>query len=282
MEKLKNFEHNMFGELSVYGTPEEPMFNAGEVALKLWSPKVTRGKEYPNIQKLNNCFVGVCTFTFTDFITESQLYMAIIKSNSKSAVEFQMWVVDVVLPTIRRTGGFVNEGASEQFINTYFPNMSETEKAFFAKSLEENRILQEKLTKSEAHVSDLVENFKPGTTLTQAILQLNGVKQKGLLAHLIAKKKIKIHSKDWVTSGEKLYLQTGYLPTGQTRSWFQVDYIETDGPVAKTRHGKWYYRRETILTLTETGMKALYSMYKSKKLPMLAEWDGKFYFTKPQ
>ena len=151
---------------------------------------------------------------------------------------------------------------------------------FMAKSLEENRILQEKLTKAEDHVSDLVDNFTPGTTLTQAILQLNGVKQNGLLAHLIAKKKIKTPSKVWQVSDDKLYQQVGYLPTGATRDWFQVNYLESDEPVGKTRTGKWFYRRETVLTLTKTGMDKIYRMYKAEKLPMLKTWDGEFKFIK--
>jgi len=287
MEKLKNFKHRMFGDFSVYGTSEKPMFNAGEVALKLWAPTkvTTSGNKLPDMNKLRKALkVSEAAETpplhKSDFISEKQLYRATIKSNSPSAEDFQDWITDLVLPTIRRTGGFVAENSSLQFIKTYFPSLSETEVLFMSKQLEENRQLQEKLTKSESHVDDLIDNFKAGITLTQAVLQLNGVKQKGLLSHLIAKKKIKMHSKVWVESGDQLFQQVGYLPTGYTRDWFQINFLESDEPVAKTRQGKWFYRRESVLTLTKIGMEKIYRLYKSEKLPMLSSWDGEFKFVK--
>jgi len=57
MEKLENFEHKMFGELGVYGTPEKPMFNAGEVALKLWPQLMMAGTLDPKC-KAERCPVN--------------------------------------------------------------------------------------------------------------------------------------------------------------------------------------------------------------------------------
>jgi len=285
MERLENFEHKMFGELGVYGTPEKPMFNAGEVALKLWAPINDGGNIRPKMQKLNDALLinsesRSNRLRSVDFISERQLYRATFKSSSPHAIEFQEWVMDDVLPTIRRTGAFVGENSAEQMVSTYFPSLSGTEKMFFVKQLEENRILQEKITKRDEQIDELVDNFKPGTTITSALLQFNGVKQRGALAHLIAKKIIRVPTQTWRTIGGKLFLHIGYLPTGRSRDWFQIDFLDSDEPVGKTRRGDWYYSKNAMLTLTKTGMKKLYNMYKSDKLPMLATWDGEYKFTK--
>lgn len=285
MKQIKNFRHEMFGDLTVYGTSNQPMFQAGEVAMKLWTPRLDRNTPRADMNKLRNALIindgaEPRTLTKDDFITEKQLYKAMFKSNSTHAEDFQDWVTDIVLPTIRRTGGFVSEGSSVEFIKTYFPSLNETEVAFMSKQLEENRKLQQKITEQSGEIDDLVDNFKPGLTLTQAILQFNGVKQKGLIAHLIAKKKIKMHTKTWVETGGKLFLKTGYLPTGITRDWFQTDFVESSEPVGKTRSKVWYYRQESILTLTKVGVDKLYRMYKAGKLPMKADWDGEYKFTK--
>lgn len=48
------------------------------------------------------------------FINEPNLYRVIFRSNKKEAVEFQNWVFDEVLPTIRKTGSYSLTINSEQ------------------------------------------------------------------------------------------------------------------------------------------------------------------------
>lgn len=43
----------------------------------------------------------------TMVISESGLYKLILKSRKPEAVEFQRWVTEQVLPTIRKTGGYM-------------------------------------------------------------------------------------------------------------------------------------------------------------------------------
>lgn len=53
-----------------------------------------------NIRKLNNAG--------ENFLTESGVYKLIFKSKKKEAERFQDWVTDEVLPTIRKTGGYIS------------------------------------------------------------------------------------------------------------------------------------------------------------------------------
>lgn len=48
------------------------------------------------------------------FIDEPNLYRVIFRSNKKEAVEFQNWVFDEVLPTIRKTGSYLLTISIEQ------------------------------------------------------------------------------------------------------------------------------------------------------------------------
>ena len=57
----------------------------------------------PDIRKLNNAG--------ENFLTESGVYKLIFKSHKEEAEKFQDWVTDEVLPTIRKTGGYL--GADE-------------------------------------------------------------------------------------------------------------------------------------------------------------------------
>lgn len=59
------------------------------------------------------------------FITESGVYDLIFKSRKSTAIDFKDWVTDTVLPTIRKTGGFVSDDREEEFIDKYFPSFSD-------------------------------------------------------------------------------------------------------------------------------------------------------------
>lgn len=79
-----------------------------------------------DIRKLNNAG--------ENFLTESGVYKLIFKSNKEEAEKFQDWVTDEVLPTIRKTGGYVNN--DDLFINTYLPFADDNTKLLFKGTLE--------------------------------------------------------------------------------------------------------------------------------------------------
>lgn len=62
-----------------------------------------------------------------NFITEGDVYRLIFKSKLPNAVKFEAWVVDEVLPTIRKTGGYINN--VDLMVNTYFSDISGEQKS---------------------------------------------------------------------------------------------------------------------------------------------------------
>lgn len=57
------------------------------------------------------------------FVTEGDVYRLIVNSKLPTAEKFEIWVFDDVLPTIRKTGGYVaNE---DLFIDVYLKNADE-------------------------------------------------------------------------------------------------------------------------------------------------------------
>lgn len=86
-----------------------------------------------------------------NFISEGDLYRLIVRSKLPSAEKFETWIFDEVLPTIRKTGGFVaNE---DLFINTYLPNADEQTKILFKTNLIVVRELNEKVARQETIIS---------------------------------------------------------------------------------------------------------------------------------
>ena len=116
-------------------------------------------------------------------VNESGLYSLILGSKLDSAKDFKRWVTSEVLPTIRKTGGYVNN--DEMFINTYLPNADEQTKIMFKSSLTAIRELNGKIDtlngeikKLDGQVSELgnkVEVMTPKAEYYDDVLQSEGL-----------------------------------------------------------------------------------------------------------
>lgn len=79
----------------------------------------------------------------TNIVNESGLYSLILGSRKQEAKQFKRWITHEVLPTIRRTGGYVaNE---DMFISTYLPHADNQTKLMFKATLETVRKQNEQL-----------------------------------------------------------------------------------------------------------------------------------------
>lgn len=92
------------------------------------------------------------------FITEGDVYRLIAHSRLPSAERFESWIFDEVLPTIRRTGGYVaNE---DMFVETYLPFADEPIKQLFKLQCRVINQLNDRIRRDEPkvkfadHVSD--------------------------------------------------------------------------------------------------------------------------------
>lgn len=101
------FRNPQFGDIRTAGTSDKPLFCAVDIA---------RALQYANPSKaiIDHCKGVTVLETPTNggvqrlkYITESDMYKLIFKSNAPKAEEFNSWVADEVLPTIRKTGGYI-------------------------------------------------------------------------------------------------------------------------------------------------------------------------------
>lgn len=71
--------------------------------------------------------------TGENFLTESGVYKLVFKSNKPNAEAFTDWIADEVLPTIRKTGGYIND--DDTFVETYLPFADENTRTLFRTTL---------------------------------------------------------------------------------------------------------------------------------------------------
>ncbi len=118
--KLKLFEHEKFGKLEIYIDEQgREWFPATELAQMLG---------YKNPQKAirDHCSEKGCTIRSVltnggkqrkKYVNEGNLYRLLAKSKIKGAEEFESWIFDEVLPTIRKTGAYITDNVWDQITN---------------------------------------------------------------------------------------------------------------------------------------------------------------------
>lgn len=124
----------------------------------------------------------------TNIVNEAGLYNVILRSDKPQAKPFRRWVTNEVLPTIRKTGGYVAN--DDLFLNTYFPSADEATKLFVRTSLESFRRLNSQIAemKPKALFADAVEASETSILIGDLakLIKQNGVDigQKRLFAWL--------------------------------------------------------------------------------------------------
>ena len=102
------------------------------------------------------------------FIPEGDVYRLISHSRLPSAEKFESWIFDEVLPTIRRTGGYV--ASEDMFIENYLPFLDEPYRDLFR--LQMTAI--EKLNERIRHDQPLVE-FANQVAGTDNLIDMNAM-----------------------------------------------------------------------------------------------------------
>lgn len=92
------------------------------------------------------------------FISEGDVYRLIASSKLPTAQMFESWVFDEILPTIRKTGGYVAN--DDLFIQTYLPYADESTKSLFKVTLNTINQLNHKIKtgKPKVQFADSVAN----------------------------------------------------------------------------------------------------------------------------
>ena len=108
------FNNSQFGELRISGTPDKPMFCLNDVCKALGLGNVTALKS--RLDEKGFTTIKALTSGGNQqmiFINEPNLYRCIFQSRKAEAEQFQDWVFNEILPSIRKSGGYIATQANE-------------------------------------------------------------------------------------------------------------------------------------------------------------------------
>lgn len=153
MLKIQNsievFENPIFGQIRMVMVDDEPMFCLIDVCRALEIKNATDVAKRLDEDELTRLNLGGRAGE-SNFITESGLYAVIVRSDKPNAKKFRKWVTSEVLPTIRKTGGYVNN--DELYISTYLPYADENTKLIFSQTLKTVREQNETIKRQKKEI----------------------------------------------------------------------------------------------------------------------------------
>ena len=193
---LMIFEGN---EVEVFEWNDMILFNPKDVAKCLELSEDARRKQITRMNnkqviKLKNSDVTNCPIrklnnAGENFLTESGVYKMIFASRSEGAERFQDWVTDEVLPTIRKTGGYIQDNRELEFIESYFPYLPEkTKQDMVVGIINKKNELQAENDKLKA----IHEENKPKVALAESITNSDDLILVGDMAKILKQNGINI------------------------------------------------------------------------------------------
>lgn len=180
MKELQIFNNNEFGKIRSLLINNEPYFVGNDIATVL-GYKNTRdalSKHIDEEDKISDVAIhdGSQNRNMT-IINESGFYSLILSSKLESAKKFKRWVTDEVLPSIRKTGGYI---AGEK-------NMTEDELILKAMNVlqikvENYRLENQKLLADNNKKEQLIGELQPKADYTDRILKCDDLTKVNVIA----------------------------------------------------------------------------------------------------
>lgn len=265
------FKNPAFGQMRVQSNEKgEALFCLTDVctALSLTNPRVVK-------TRLNQKGVS-SVYTLTEggrqnltFIDEPNLYRCIFQSRKKEAEAFQDWVVEEVLPAIRKTGGYIpaNEGESEAEIMAkallIAQRQIEAQRIRAEYEAARAEALQKQTEKMQGQIDYINERQKkliPAAAYANEVLQSKSDYTLTQTAHALGLRSVYVLTK-WLKRRGVLSYQSGqWQPRAKVaaKGYFTTrtcKYVNSDDTVGT----------KIYTTVTEKGRRFLWEMLKDEK-----------------
>lgn len=171
-QMIKIFENEEFGKVRTIIKDGEPWLVGKDVAVILGyaKPENAIAAHVYSEDKTSTLIQGTGSNykSKTTIINESGFYSLVLSSKMPRAKEFKRWVTATILPTLRRTGGYVSN--EEMFIENYLPFLDEPYRNLFRLQM----TIIGKLNERIRHDEPLVE-FANQVAGTENLIDMNAM-----------------------------------------------------------------------------------------------------------
>ena len=148
--KTQEFLDERFGKVRVINVDDIVYFYGIDIAKSLGYKNASKAvtthckKVFTKVLETSDSQNGNLVKRKVSLITKSDIYRLIVKSKLKAADEFESWIFEEILPSIEKTGAYIEPGREEEMITYYFPSFSkETQLEMVNDLIKQNKKLKE-------------------------------------------------------------------------------------------------------------------------------------------
>ena len=124
MGKIQEFFNEKFGTVRTVVIDEVVHFVASDIARALGYKNPQKAIR-DHCKRVNESFIpSNGGEQKAKVIAKSDIYRLIVRSKLESAEEFESWIFDEIMPTIEKTGAYIEEGREQEMVNYYFSGLS--------------------------------------------------------------------------------------------------------------------------------------------------------------
>lgn len=159
MNNIISFSNDVFGTVRSMLIDDNPWFVAVDVCRALGIENNT----WKTLSSLDDDEKGT-TISSTpggnqkvSIINEAGLYSLILRSRKPEAKAFKRWITHEVIPSIRKTGGYVAD--EDLFIQTYFPSVTGAESVYLKQMMVEVKTANQKLAETTQQLTVVTEEL---------------------------------------------------------------------------------------------------------------------------
>lgn len=182
MNELQTFMNQKFGSVRIMNVENKPYFVANDIAKAL-------GYKNPSDATNKHCKRAIMTWGSDSLgrqqefkvIPEGDVYRLITRSKLPSAEEFEMWVFEIVLPQIRKTGGYIPVTSQDDDLTI----MARAHQILERTISQKDKIIAELQPKADTY--DMIMNTDGTFSMNQVAKQV-GMGEYHLFAYLRGKK----------------------------------------------------------------------------------------------
>lgn len=144
MNKIQEFFNEKFGTVRIVTINEEVYFVATDIA-KALGYKNPQKAIRDHCKRVNESFIpSNGGEQKAKVICKSDIYRLIVRSKLSTADEFESWIFDEIMPTIEKTGAYIESGREQEMVSYYFSSLSsETQGVIVNELIEKNKELQQ-------------------------------------------------------------------------------------------------------------------------------------------
>lgn len=207
MNKIQEFLNEKFGTVRTITIDGVVYFVASDIARALGYKNPQKAIR-DHCKRVNESFIpSNGGEQKAKVITKSDIYRLIVRSKLESADEFESWIFDEIMPTIEKTGAYIEEGREQEMVNYYFSSLS---------SDLQGQIVNELIEKNKE-----LQQFYDDLMNTQGLMQINtvakelGIGEYHLFAYLRGKK-VFFYDKDKVNVPYERFRKEGKFVVKET------------------------------------------------------------------